>query len=862
MLDPYSSLKKYDQFIIWKLITREGKSIKLPCDPTGNVADAHSQDNHMDYGTATTLAEVFGVQYGIGFVFTSNDPFWVVDIDGAYTDAGWSTLSTELLAMLPNALVEVSQSGRGLHIIGSGTIPPHAKKNTALHIECYHEMRFLALGRQDSAYGDAGSDLSAYLPALVDKYFPPRVGADEPSEWTTQPVAEWNGYATDEELITKMLGVVSVGAVFGEALSPAQLWVGDIEALSKAFPSESGDDYDRSSADASLAQRLAFYTGKNCERMERIMMMSGLVRDKWENRPDYLQNTILRACSLQSEVFAFPIIDMSVVEKFEPTALKGKSEAQVNFAEQVRAEMMVNCTDMIMGKLLCSVDDPSFWLENRGSDLTVLAQRLVPAPTMDAIVPAGVTQRLEGYQYFDFDRQAELFEGCVYLTDQHAVFCPNDDNPIQKPEAFNVTFGNREFQMAWDKREMKPTKKAFEAFTQSRILVCAKAAGITFKPRHPYGAIVDGKLNMYKPVDVLRIKGDISRFTNHLKKLFPNENDRNIILGYLAGCVQYQGVKFQWAPLIQGTQGNGKSIISLAVAEAIGWKYVHSVDAADLSNKFNAWLSGNVLYIVEDIYVADHRNEVLEALKPMITSTRGMSIQRKGQDQHTEDICGNFIFNSNHKNAIKKTNDDRRYAIFYTPQQTVDDIARDGMGKAYFDDLLPWLKGTDQWAHMGENYGYGVVSEFLHTYPIPDEFNPVKHARAPHTSSTAEAVHSGLGGIEQEIMEAIECEQVGFAGGWVSSFALDELLARFRAEKMIPHNKRRDLLLGLGYDYHPALKDGRVNNPLASAGGKKPRLFIKNGHHALGAVSGAEVARLFEEAQNWAVTNAAFGSPR
>jgi len=564
MLDPYSSLKKYDQFIIWKLVTRDGKSIKLPCDPNGNVADAHNPQNHMSYQIATEMVTFFGANYGIGFVFTTNDPFWVVDIDGAYTEEGWSPLALELIAALPTALVEVSQSGRGLHIIGSGVIPPHAKKNTALHIECYHEMRFLALGRQESAYGDAGSDLSEYLPTVIAKYFPPRVGADEPSEWTTEPVIEWNGYATDEELVTKMLATRSVGAVFGDALTPAQLWIGDVDALSKAFPSESGDDYDRSSADASLAQRLAFYTGKNCERMERIMMMSGLVRDKWENRPDYLQNTILRACSIQDEVFAFPIIDMSVVNKFEPKPLKGKSEAQVTFAEQVRAEMLATCTDEALGKQLCAVTNPSFWLENRGKDLQVMARQLMPAPiTMGTSTVLG-PRIIEGLRLLDREGQLEVFAGCVYLADRNEVFCPHQNPDIQKPEVFNVTFGRWEFMMAPPSDGMKPTKKAFEAFTQSRMIEWATAGGTCFKPQHPYGVIVEGKVNIFKPIDVLRHKGDPTLFLNHLAKLFPNDRDRNIILGYIAGCVQFQGIKFQWAPLIQGTQGNGKSIISLA----------------------------------------------------------------------------------------------------------------------------------------------------------------------------------------------------------------------------------------------------------------------------------------------------------
>src|SRR5690606_886953 len=67
----------------------------------------------------------------------------------------------------------------------------------------------------------------------------------------------------------------------------------DEEALSKAYPSATGDAYDRSSADAALASHLHFWTGRNCERVRQLMERSGLVRDKWRDRPESLETTVL-----------------------------------------------------------------------------------------------------------------------------------------------------------------------------------------------------------------------------------------------------------------------------------------------------------------------------------------------------------------------------------------------------------------------------------------------------------------------------------------------------------------------------------------------------------------------------------------
>ena len=107
-------------------------------------------------------------------------------------------------------------------------------------------------------------------------------------------------------------------------------------------------------------------------------------------------------------------------------------------------------------------------------------------------------------------------------------------------------------------------------------------------------------------------------------------------------------------------------------------------------------------------------------------------------------------------------------------------------------------------------------------------------------------MQASLGRAEQEVQDAIEEGKPGFAGGWVSSKALDGLLDAIRAP--VPRNKRRGLMQALGYDWHPALHDGRVNEVVAPDA-SKPKLYVRNGHLALNAETPAQVARLYQEAQ-------------
>ncbi len=80
----------------------------------------------------------------------------------------------------------------------------------------------------------------------------------------------------------------------------------------------------------------------------------------------------------------------------------------------------------------------------------------------------------------------------------------------------------------------------------------------------------------------------------------------------------------------------------------------------------------------------------------------------------------------------------------------------------------------------------------------------------------------------------------------MSSVMLDRLLERKRVN--LPVNKRRAVMISLDYDYHPALHEGRVNNPV-SPDGSKPRLYVKMGSEAAKIANPADAARAYTQAQ-------------
>lgn len=771
-------LAAYRQFLCYALVPgdKPGKMTKLPVSPlTGQVVSAHDPAHWVDAQTACNTASVWGPSYGVAFSFQKSDPFFFIDLDNQLGPNGWSPLAQQLCAMFPGAALELSQSGTGLHIIGSGLAPEHGCKNSPLGLELYTEERFIALtGRE--ATGNAATDHTVALHQLVPVLFPPGAGKHEGAfELSTGPVPEWRGPTDDEDLLRRAMNSRSAAATFGVRASFADLWQANVAVLSVAYPAPD-KLYDGSSADAALAAHLSFWTGKHGERIERLMRQSALKRDKWDRSgDDYLARTICEVIARGGDVLQD--------QPPEPPSL--------------------------------------------------------PPPSAEAPEQRDVT----GSTFLSAQAQRDLFRGCVYVQDRHRALVPGGS--LLKPEQFRVAFGGYVFAM--DDINQRTSRNAWEAFTESQILRAPVADTVCFRPQDPPGTIYNDagrtRANTWWPAQVARKAGDLSPFLDLLRKLLPNEQDRDIVLAYMAACVQYKGHKFSWCPVIQGVEGNGKTTLALCVAQAIGAHYTHWPKAKDLLSDFNAWAERTVFVGVEELQPAEShlREEVTESLKTLITGGMGIQVQAKGIDQYSTAIVANFMALTNYKTAVRKTPDNaRRLAIFFTAQQTYADLERDGMTGEYFPKLYAWLRAE----------GFAIVAELLHTYPIPDELNPATTLhRAPRTSTTDEAVTESRGHVEQTIMEAIAEGQPGFMGGWVSSLALERLLEGLNAAGRISHTKRRQIMQDLGYVLHPGLVDGRVNNPV-QPDGRKVQLFVVKQSPIASMQGAAEIAKAYTSAQN------------
>jgi hypothetical protein len=454
------------------------------------------------------------------------------------------------------------------------------------------------------------------------------------------------------------------------------------------------------------------------------------------------------------------------------------------------------------------------------------------------IAPPGATLFLQ-------DQQA-MFHGCMYVEDLCQILMP--EGVLLDKARFDNRFPGITFSITGD--GTKPTMSAWDAFVQSQVFSFPKVRGLYFAPTEPAGAVVwkDGMqfINSWVPQDIPSEAGDYTPFWAHLKKILPNGQDAEILFYYMAAMVQHQGTKFQWAPYIQGVEGNGKSIICDAMEHCIGSRYTHMGNAAKLGSEHNAELYGKIFLRFDEVKIDQNkRADVWETLKNMVTATK-LEIRAMYTDKVTREVCFNIIMLSNHKNGIRKTRNDRRLCTLFCAQQSLADLLRDGLiddvngqHSTYFNQLWDWCN-TGGWAK---------INWALRNVVIPAQFNPAGECRrAPDTTSTLDAIMQGMGMAEQELLEAIGVGLDGFRGGWVSSDALDLLLARVGKGSAIPRQSRPGLLQALGYTTHPALGEGgRITTRMPN--GSRPVLYLRIGHTAMGLGSQKEVVDAYVKAQ-------------
>ena len=777
-----------------------GKMIKRACDKYGQylkwkkpsvrltVHEASLQMDHLNL-TNKNAANKYGIEY----IVTKESGIFVIDLDNCYVSPGVLTpFAQEIVDLFPTALREDSNSGKGIHLYVRGKIPQIHRKNTGT-IECYHELRVIAWTGKNVS-GSLDNDHTAEAIWLVAKYLQYQPGSsgltgtgdswkdyDAHAALPRPPADVYTHIADDEELIAMCQRRMTEA----DKANKAQANFVDGSYVSK-FQLLWAGDWERlgypslSHADAALASILAWATGNDAERIAVLMRRSGLA----ERREEQPWNS----------------------EKYDPNHYY----LPLTISNACSKTKTFYCSKHVTIAESSNMAGGSQGFPQLGSQLIYQDQEI-------------------------------LFKGLVYIADEKRILLPNGQ--AHKETGFNSLspYSNYTYAINSDK---KTEKKPFTAFTSSGLFKKPQADSRCFRPQEPSLCLINDVktgltlYNEYRPIGGARIAGDVSPFLNHIIKMIPDERDREVFICYFASLIQNQGTKFQYALLLQGAQGNGKSFIAECIQYCIGEEYSLSITAQLLNDPFNVWLYKKIFIVVEEAHTVDNRVETADRLKNTISNKRP-SINAKGFDVVSRDVCCNFMLNSNNLNAIKVTEDTRRFAVFHTAQQMPSDKFRDGMTSEYWKWLYDWAVNRG---------GFGIIHEYLATYVVTAEFDPASGINAPDTTSKKEAIEHSRTSVEQRILEEIAVGTLGFRGGWISSAHLGVLLERLHLDEKVSLNARSAILVGLGYVKHPSLSDGRSND-IIKIDNKKSILYVKNGSTDMSIIRPVDVVNAYIKAQ-------------
>jgi hypothetical protein len=766
-------MREIPQWFLWRMTwdAEEGKYQKKPCAMDGSKYNIdHSEPARWStYDAACTALAVLqaahppmptpthgALTYTLGFYLTEECNLWFFDLDHAVVDGAVLPTATKLVQRFPGALLEWSSSMRGMHVIGSGPVPPHRTKPpkeiatalVPLELEFYNAGRGIAFGfhlAQAAGTADSVHDCTT----LIREYFP----YTEKKAGTSLRRPEWRGPEDDDELIARFLGSrQSAASVFGGKVSLQQLWAGDAD--------KTNDN------DMSLAAHLAFWTGCDGDRIERLMRRSGMAREKWDSHRTYLrQLTIDGACASCERVYVEPqqtalstiITDTigGVVTDSPITVITAESSEKVN----VLLNDIAACGtyEAIFNEIIPKVQAagvPKVFLEriaqavNRKLDffnakMPIGQLRTLLSPPMQSM---HVGEAPEWMQKHCFIAKTETFFNCE-TGSERSILSFNGEWARMMP--LKPSGGKREVPSEW-------------AFQRWNIVVVDDKL---YHPRMPQYFDYSGKsyVNLFRQSSLPQFEAYtpegvamIDRFNQHLFLLCNRRQEvYDHLLRWMAFNVQYPGKRIRWSPLIKGEPGDGKSIIGVVLRAALGTENVKITATNVLKNTggFTDWATGAAVNVIEEIRLQGAaRYELLETMKNFIDLDH-ININPKGKTDFQLPNVTNHLALTNFNDALPVDHKDRRWMIIIAPNSDIMDAVRD-RGLQSADDLPVYF------GEIGASCASvpGQWRQWLCSIDV-SRFNP--NGRAPKTNEKMRMASTSKDSIEELLEQVLSDGGVG-----------------------------------------------------------------------------------------------------
>lgn len=239
--------------------------------------------------------------------------------------------------------------------------------------------------------------------------------------------------------------------------------------------------------------------------------------------------------------------------------------------------------------------------------------------------------------------------------------------------------------------------------------------------------------NLWRPSGVKAREGDFSIMEEHMEYLFPDVVERAYVMDFMHFVCCKPEVKLMFVPLIQGQQGTGKTALGILLKRIIGAANVAEPSPDELRERWTKWQEGASLAIVEEL-MTNGRLELANKLKPVITNET-LRIEDKGMPLYSIPNHLNMLCFTNHRNAVRLEEGDRRWLVIFSPSKPQD--------TAYYRRLWAFIEspeGPAAWKHRLERH-------------VP-ELEP--KGRAPMTAAKLEMREASKTDVESTVAEWME----------------------------------------------------------------------------------------------------------
>ncbi|QVW27891.1 hypothetical protein [Aeromonas phage BUCT552] len=283
-------------------------------------------------------------------------------------------------------------------------------------------------------------------------------------------------------------------------------------------------------------------------------------------------------------------------------------------------------------------------------------------------------------------------------------------------------------------------------------------------------------LNTFDPKSIVEVPEEVTKGGQKAMRIveeffrvqIPDENERHHLLDWISYIVSKPGHRVNYAPLILGGEGSGKSIVKKMFEHILGPDNVGTVSNEVIHKSFNYWAEGNILKIIEEISAADGSGgyDLLNKLKEPITNER-LQTERKGKDAMTVVNTASWMAYTNDPAALPMGKDASRYMVVASRFRSKDEVNK------YLEDHPDFFTNFEK---AFTKYP-GAVRKFFMSWERSPKFDPIR--RAPETTATKQMQVATQTEFGAAIQDAIDnCTDAGVTPelinlGYLATIALD-----------------------------------------------------------------------------------------